>query len=99
MERHGVQPGAARDHTGFTRDALWAAQRRDSKHFLRLRDFEDLKRWFQDKFWSPDDWRELPHEIEVAPGVTVRIPKATVADAFKIWPLMRAEAGGKPLEL
>ena len=42
---------------------------------LRLRDLADLCRWMQDDFVTESEWREIPTEIELAPGVTVAIPK------------------------
>jgi hypothetical protein len=37
-------------NTAFTKDALWTAQQGRNRHFLRLRDFADLKRWLHDDF-------------------------------------------------
>jgi hypothetical protein len=62
-------------NTSFTRDAIWAAAQERNQHFLRLRDFTDLKRWLQDQYGSPEDWREIPDEIELAPGVVIEVPK------------------------
>jgi predicted Fe-Mo cluster-binding NifX family protein len=36
-------------NTSFTKDALWTAAQERNRHFLRLRDFNDLKRWLQDQ--------------------------------------------------
>ena len=79
-------------NTEFTKDALWVAAREHNKFFLRLRDFEDLKRWLQDKFWSPEEWRELPVKIELAPGVAVSIPKSNLKKSLSIWPIDRFDA-------
>lgn len=62
-------------NTGFTKDALWLAEK--NPEFLRLRDFEDLKRWIQENFWSPEEWKEIPTQIELAPGISVAVPKPT----------------------
>ena len=62
-------------NTSFTKDALWRAAQEGSRAFLRLRDFLDLKRWLQDQYGSPEDWREIPDTIELAPGVVVEVPK------------------------
>jgi hypothetical protein len=35
----------------------------------------DLKRWLQDQYGSPEDWREIPNSIEFAPGVVIEVPK------------------------
>jgi len=74
-------------NTGFTRDALWTALRGPNRDFLRLRGFSDLKRWLEGNFWCPEEWRELPTQIEVAPGIVIAIPKGELRDWFDIWPL------------
>lgn len=68
-------------NTKFTKDAVWAAAQERNKDFIRLRDFIDLKRWLQDQYGSPEDWREIPDRIELAPGVVVEIPKARLYGA------------------
>lgn len=68
-------------NTAFSRDALWAAAQERNRDFLRLRDFIDLKRWLQDQYGSSEDWREIPHEIELAPGILVEVPKPNVCSA------------------
>lgn len=62
-------------NTGFTRDAVWAAAQERNRHFLRLRDFDDLKRWLQDQYGQDEDWREIPETIELAPGIVIEVPK------------------------
>lgn len=74
-------------NTSFTRDALWAATLDPNKHFLRLRSFDDVTRWLRDNFWSEEDWKELPKEVTLAPGITVRIPRVTIRDSWTIWPI------------
>jgi hypothetical protein len=76
-------------NTRFTRDALWAASEERAKHFLRLRDFDDLKRWLRDNFWSEEDWEEIPDRINLAPGLTVDIPHTYVRNSLQIWPMRR----------
>lgn len=85
-------------NTGFTKDALWLAEKERNKSFLRLRDFDDLKRWLQNNFWSPEDWRELPDKIELAPGVVVNIPKSNLNNSLSIWPLDRFDGSESQLE-
>jgi predicted Mrr-cat superfamily restriction endonuclease len=70
-------------NTSFTRDAVWAAQQERNQHFLRLRDFTDLKRWLQDQYGTEEDWREIPDRIELAPGVFVEIPKPRITSALE----------------
>lgn len=68
-------------NTEFTRDAKWVAELANNRPFLRLRDFQDMKRWIQDDFTSEHDWREIPNEIELAPGIVVEIPKPKYAES------------------
>jgi len=72
-------------NTCFTRDALWVASQMNNKNFLRLRDFNDLKRWIEDDYWSESDWCEIPESIQLAPGVLVSIPKPEVPNFHEIW--------------
>lgn len=62
-------------NTDFTSHAKWAAESPRGKVFLQLRNFEDLSRWIVDDFRSERDWRELPREIEIAPGVRIVVPQ------------------------
>ena len=74
-------------NTYFTKDALWLAAKEQNKAFLRLRNFDDLRRWIQGNFWSEEEWREIPSKIDLAPGITIDVPKVMVRDALDIWPL------------
>src|SRR5262249_3947748 len=62
-------------NTAFTVDAIKAAAYANHGSFFSLRDFNDLKGWLQDQYGSPEDWREIPDQIELAPGLFVSIPK------------------------
>jgi transcriptional regulator with XRE-family HTH domain len=62
-------------NTHFTEDARWLAAEERNKVFLRLREFEDIKRWLEDNFVADAEWRELPPCIVMAPGVVVELPK------------------------
>jgi transcriptional regulator with XRE-family HTH domain len=77
-------------NTRFTRDALWTAARDPARHFLRLRDFADVTRWLQGVFSSELDWREIPDSIQLAPGVSVQVPKPRFTEAGVVWPLKDA---------
>jgi transcriptional regulator with XRE-family HTH domain len=77
-------------NTRFTKDALWTASRDPARHFLRLRDFADLTRWLHGTFGSELDWREIPDSIELAPGVSVHVPKPRFIEAGIEWPLKNA---------
>jgi transcriptional regulator with XRE-family HTH domain len=68
-------------NTSFTKDAVWVAAQERNRHFLRLRDFNDLKRWLRDQYGDPEDWREIPDRIELAPGIVVEIPKPKLFSA------------------
>ncbi len=74
-------------NTSFSQDARWLADQVNNRAFLRLRDFEDLKRWLCGQFDSELDWRELPDVISLAPGITVEVPKARLRNSRDIWPL------------
>ena len=77
-------------NTRFTRDAVWTAARDPARHFLRLRDFADLSRWLHGVFGSELEWREIPDSIELAPGVSVHVPKPRFTEAGIVWPLKNA---------
>jgi transcriptional regulator with XRE-family HTH domain len=74
-------------NTSFSQDARWLADQVGNKAFLRLRDFEDLKRWLKGQFDSEFDWREIPDLISLAPGITVAVPKGRLRNSRQIWPL------------
>ncbi len=59
----------------FTEDARWLAAKESNRQFLRLRDFEDLKRWLEENFASEMDWREIPTHVELAPRVIIEVPR------------------------
>lgn len=56
-------------NTSFTPDARWAAEQHAP--LLRLRDFEDIRRWLANNFASAAEWREIPRAIELCPGVVI----------------------------
>jgi hypothetical protein len=62
-------------NTAFTKDAVWAAAQDRNKDFIRLRDFNGLKLWLQDQYGTEDDWRSIPDVIELAPGISIEVPK------------------------
>lgn len=79
-------------NTAFTKDARWFAEQDSNRSFIRLRDFADIKRWLEDNFWSEEDWREIPNEINLAPGVTITIPKPRLEGSLSIWPLSKLDS-------
>lgn len=81
--------GLLATNTEFTKDARWAAAQATNQTFLRLRDFEDLKRWIGENFYSLENWQEIPDEVNLAPGVTVAIPKPKLRNSLDIWPLSK----------
>ena len=74
-------------NTTFTGDARWVADQMANRGFLRLRDFDDLKRWIEDNFDSEKDWREIPDCITLAPGIVVKVPRSRLETSGSIWPL------------
>jgi hypothetical protein len=60
-------------NTTFSADAKWFAE--NNKALLRLRDLADLQRWMSKDFNNEHEWREIPDRIELAPGISVEIPK------------------------
>jgi len=87
------QLGVLVTNTEFTRDARWTAELEQNRRFLRLRDFEDLKRWIRNDFTSDQEWREIPAEIELASGVTIQVPRATLIKPQLVWPQAAGYSG------
>jgi len=63
-------------NTTFRPDAAWMAKQQPT--IIRLRDIQDIRRWLVNDFLDEYDWREVPAEIQVCPGVTIKIPKTKV---------------------
>jgi hypothetical protein len=55
---------------------LWVATRLGSH--VKLRDSDDLRRWISGRFVDICDWREIPDEIELCPGIRVEIPRSGI---------------------
>jgi hypothetical protein len=70
MATHKFSAGLIVTNTSFTPDARWFARKQGQ--LLRLRDLGDLRRWLRGEF-GEEEWREIPSEIELCPGVVVRI--------------------------
>lgn len=78
---HGVLSSAASPfhlgmivtNTTFTPDAEWFAN--NNKTLLRLRDLKDLQRWLREDFVNEHEWRELPKQIELAPGIIIPVER------------------------
>jgi hypothetical protein len=58
-------------NTAFTPDAEWFAQER--ARLIRLRGLTDISRWVVNNFADESEWREIPLEIELCPGVVVKV--------------------------
>lgn len=56
-------------NTTFTPDAKDFARRSSSG--LRLRDFQDLRRWIADNFTDDAEWREIPARIQLCDGISI----------------------------
>jgi hypothetical protein len=63
-------------NTSFTADDQWFAN--NNQTLLRLRDMKDLSRWMKNDFVNESEWREIPDQVELAPGVTIKIPKLKI---------------------
>jgi hypothetical protein len=63
-------------NTSFSADAKWFASHNQT--LLRLRDLSDLCRWMKGDYVNEAEWREIPSIIELAPGVTIAIPKKEI---------------------
>jgi hypothetical protein len=71
-----IAVGVLVTNTGFSFDARWIGTKLGSQ--LRLRDGHDLRNWIKGRFVDVGDWREIPEEIELCPGVRIRIPKGGI---------------------
>jgi Restriction endonuclease/XPA protein C-terminus len=60
-------------NTAFTADARWFAE--NNQRLLRLRDGKDLCRWMRRDFINEAEYREIPNEITIAPGIKIAVPK------------------------
>ncbi|PIU87705.1 MAG: hypothetical protein COZ06_05605 [Armatimonadetes bacterium CG_4_10_14_3_um_filter_66_18] len=87
VQMHGFNAGLIVTNTTFTADARWVAQQRP--FLIRLRDFEDLRRWVRDDFLQQHEWRDLPMQIELCPGTIVQLPRSGMAPD---WPISRRGA-------
>lgn len=70
---HGFGAAILATNTGFTPDAKWYASKQSG--LIWLRDFEDMKRWIANDFADREERRDLPDEIELCPGVVVKISR------------------------
>jgi hypothetical protein len=70
--QHHFQAGLLVTSTTFTPNARWFAA--NHPHIIRLRDMGDLQRWICNNFTDDAEWREIPSTIQLAPGVTIKIP-------------------------
>jgi hypothetical protein len=66
-----LQAGLLVTNTSFTANATWEVE--NHKQIIRLRHFEDLRRWIADNFVDEAEWREIPEQIEYLPGRFVRL--------------------------
>jgi len=58
-------------NTSFSPRAEWFARQRAT--LVRLRGFQDIKRWLANNFADTEEWREIPDTIELSPGLTVKV--------------------------
>jgi len=71
VSRHRFNVGMVITNTRFTPDAQWFAESYPA--LLRLRDFDDLMRWFRGNFSDEREWREIPRILKLCRGVEVKI--------------------------
>lgn len=69
----GLNVGLLVTNTTFTPDAIWVAEQRP--FLIRLRDFEHLCRWLRNDFLLDHEWRDLPKQIELCPGIIIPLPR------------------------
>jgi hypothetical protein len=60
-------------NTSLTADGKWFALQ--NSKLLRLRDLVDLCRWMRGDFSNDSEWREIPDNIELAPGAKIAVPR------------------------
>jgi len=60
-------------NTAFTANAAWCVS--SDAAMMRLRDLRHLRRWLQNDVANEAEWSEMPPKIELAPGVSVPIPR------------------------
>jgi hypothetical protein len=65
-------------NTGFTSHARWLAMQDVNRSFLRLRDFDDLKKWLKGNYTSKGEWREIPESVVLTPDLTIEIPRPRI---------------------
>lgn len=73
LHRQPFNFGIVVTNTTFTPDAQWFASQEQT--LIRLRDMSDLKRWVASNFTDDAEWRELPSELELCPGVKINLTR------------------------
>jgi len=71
MAGHPFNVGLIVTNTSFSPDAEWFA--RERARLVRLRGFDDIRRWLFGHFGDDAEWREIPPSLELCPGVVVKI--------------------------
>lgn len=71
VQLHGFNAGLLVTNSTFTPDARWAVKQRGV--LMRLRDFDDLRRWLREEYVADSEWRGIPKTLELCPGVVVRL--------------------------
>lgn len=70
----GLNVGLLVTNTTFTPDAKWVAEQLPL--LMRLRDFHDLRRWLRSEYLREHEWRDIPSELVIAPGVIIKLPRS-----------------------
>lgn len=71
LSSHPFNAGIIVTNTSFSPDAKWFA--REHARLIRLRDFDDIRRWIAGTFGDEAEWREIPESIELCPGIVIKI--------------------------
>lgn len=71
MAGHPFNAGLIITNTSFTPNAEWYAKHHAK--LIRLRGFEDIRRWLFNNFVDEAEWREIPGSIEISPGIIIPI--------------------------
>ena len=73
VQVHRFNAGMIVTNTTFTPHAEWLAQQQAT--LVRLRDVNDLRRWLLHEELDKYEWREVPGQIKVCPGVIVNLSR------------------------
>lgn len=82
MSGHPFGAGLLVTNSTFTPNAQWFA--REHAKLVKLRDILDIRRWLQNNFSDPAEWREIPELIELCPGVAVDLRRLNMVQSSQL---------------